>query len=92
MAAGQGLLEISSEPNPFLHVFTAKEVLALLNELISTHLHVLIEQVAAKHLLSVPVVQHVRCQEQETKSHLSDELHVLVVKEDVVVVEEEALS
>ena len=92
MASHESLLEISGEPNPFLHVFSTEEVLSLLDELICAHLDVLVEEVAAEHLLAVTVVQHVRGHEQQTQCALGDELHVLVVEEDVVVVEEQELS
>lgn len=91
MASHESLLEVSSEPNPFLHLLAAEEVLTLLDELISTHLHVLIEEVAAENLLSVAVVKNVGGHEEETESHLGHKLHVLVVEEDVIVVQEQEL-
>ena len=87
----QGLLEVGGEPDPLFHVLTAEEVLALLDELVGAHLHVLIEEVAAEDLLSVSVVQHVGGHEEEAEGALGHELHVLVVEEDVVVVQEQEL-
>ena len=92
MASHESLLKIGGEPDPSLHVFSAEEVLSLLDQLVGAHLHVLVEEVAAEHLLAVAVVQHVRGHEQQTQSALGHELHVLVVEEDVVVVEEKELT
>ncbi len=66
-------------------------MLSLLDELISAHLDVLIEKVAAEDLLAITIVQDVRGHEQQTKCSLGNELHVLVVEENVVVVEEQEL-
>jgi len=84
-------LEISSEPDPFLHVFSSQEVLSFLNKFISSHLHVLIEKITSQHLLSIFVIDHVRAGEEETKSALCSELEVLVVEEYIIVVEENQL-
>jgi uncharacterized protein YacL (UPF0231 family) len=67
-------------------------VLSLLDELVSAHLDILVEEVAAEDLLAVAVVKNVRSSEKETQSALGHELHVLVMEEDVVVVEEQELS
>lgn len=91
MASHQGLLEVGGEPDPALHVLSAEEVLALLDQLVSAHLDVLVEQVATKDLLAVSVVKDVGGPEQQTQGGLGNELHVLVVEEDVVVVEEQEL-
>ena len=92
MASHKSLLEVGGEPDPSLHVLSAEEVLSLLHQLVSAHLHVLVEEVAAEHLLAIAVVQHVRGHEQQTQGALGHELHVLVVEEDVVVVKEKELS
>jgi len=91
VASHKSLLEISSEPDPSLHVLTAEEVFAFLDEFISTHLHVLIEEVAAENLLAITVVQHVGGHEQQAQCALGHELHILVVEENVVVIEEQEL-
>jgi len=64
-------------------------MLSLLNEFISSHLDVLIEQVASKHLLSVLSIQHLGVQESITKHCFSDELEVLVMEEHIIVVKEQ---
>ena len=64
---------------------------AFLDKFVSAHLHILIEEIATQHLLAVTVVENVRSHEEETEGALCHELHVLVVEEDVVVVEEETL-
>jgi hypothetical protein len=92
VASHESLLEISGEPNPFFHVFSTEEVLSLLDELISAHLDVLVEKVAAEDLLAIAVVKNVGSSEKETQSALGHELHILVMEEDVVVVEEQELS
>lgn len=91
MASHESLLEVGGEPHPLLHVLSAEEVLSLLDELVSAHLHILVEEVAAEDLLAVAVVKNVRSSEKETQSALGHELHVLVMEEDVVVVEEQEL-
>ena len=92
VASHESLLEISGEPNPFFHVFSTEEVLSLLDELISAHLDVLVEKVAAEDLLAIAVVKNVGSSEKETQCALGHELHILVMEEDVVVVEEQELS
>ena len=91
MASDECLLEVSSEPDPLLHILTAEEVLSLLDELIGAHLYVLVEEVAAEDLFTIAVVQDIGCHEQQTESSFGNELQVLVVEEDVIVVEEEEL-
>ena len=91
MASHEGLLEVSGEPNPLLHVLSSEEVLSLLNELISAHLDVLVEEVAAEDLLAIAVVENVGGSEEKTQSALGHELHILVMEEDVVVVKEQEL-
>ena len=92
MASHESLLKIGGEPDPSLHVFSAEEVLSLLDKLVSAHLHVLVEEVAAEYLLAIAVVKNVRGSEKEAQGALGHELHVLVMEEDVVVVEEQELS
>ena len=92
VGSDEGLLEVGGEPHPSLHLLTAEKVLSLLDELIGAHLHVLIEEVAAEDLLAITVVQDVGGHKQHTEGGLGNELHVLVVEEDVVVVEEQELS
>ena len=89
VGTAEGLLKVGRVPDPPLHVLRPEHVLALLDELVSAHLHVLIEQIAAQDLLSVLVVDSIVGQEHETESGLGDKLHVLVVEENVVVVQEE---
>jgi len=91
VATHEGFLKIGSEPDPTLHVFSTEKVLSLLDKLIGTHLDVLIEEVATEDLLSVTIVEDVRGHEEKSKSSLGHELHVLVVEEDVIVVQEQAL-
>lgn len=92
MGSDECLLEVSSEPDPLLHILTAEEVLSLLHELIGAHLYILVEEVAAEDLFAVAVVQDVGGHEQQTEGGLGNELQVLVVEEDVIVVEEEELQ
>jgi hypothetical protein len=66
VGAHESLLEISGEPNPLLHVLGVEEGLTLADKLISTHLHVLVEQVAAENLLAILIVKLVASNEQET--------------------------
>ena len=66
-------------------------MLSFFNEFISTHLHVLVEQVTSENLLSIFVVDQVRAPEEKTQSALGYELQVFVVEENIVVVEEEEL-
>ena len=88
MGAHEGLLEIGGKPNPLLHLIAAQQVLTLLDKFISAHLNVFVEQIAAKYLLPVLVVELVANYEQKTKSGFGNELHVLVVEEQVVVIKE----
>lgn len=92
MASHEGLLEISGEPDPLLHLLASQEVLSFLHEFICSHLDVLIEQVTSEDLLSVLVVDQVRSAEQEAESALGHELVVFIVEEGIVVVEEQELS
>jgi hypothetical protein len=66
-------------------------VFSFLDELISTHLHVLVKQVASKHLLSVLEVDPIGGEEEESKSSLSGKMEVLIVEHYVVVVQEQKL-
>ena len=84
----EGLLEIGGEPNPFLHVLRVEEGLTFADKLVGAHLNVLVEKVAAENLLAILVVELVARNEQETEGSLGNELHVLVLEEDVVVVKE----
>ena len=63
VTSDESLLEISGPPDPLLHLFTSEEVLSLLDEFISSHLNVLIEQVASQNLLSVFIIKHLRVDE-----------------------------
>jgi hypothetical protein len=65
MASHKSLLEISSEPNPLLHVLTTEQVLSFLDKLISSHLDILIEQVTSKYLLSIFEIKSVRSEEKK---------------------------
>lgn len=89
MASHESLLEISSEPNPLLHLFASQERFSFLDQLVSSHLDVLVEEVASEDLLSVLEVKHVGHKEEQTKSGFSCELQVLIVEENVVVVKEQ---
>ena len=91
VASDECLLEVSSEPDPLLHILTAEEVLSLLDELIGAHLDVLVEEVAAEDLFAIAIVQDVGSHEQQAEGGLGNELQVLVVEEDVIVVEEQEL-
>ena len=64
---------------------------SLLNQLISSHLNILVEKVASKYLLSILVVDNVGTHEEKTKSGLSCELQILIVEECIVVVKEKEL-
>ena len=81
MCAHESLLEISREPNPFLHFFTAKQVFSFFDQLVSAHLNVLVKQIATQNLLSVLVIELVAHYEQKTEGGLGNKLHVLVVEE-----------
>ena len=80
------------EPEPLLHLGAPKQVLPFLNELIGSHLDILIEQVASENLLSIPGIDEVGGKEEDAESSLGDKLHVLVVEEEVVVVQEDELK
>ena len=56
MASDKSLLKISRIPNPLFHVFTFEGICSLFDKFISSHLNVLIEEVATENLLSVLVV------------------------------------
>ena len=89
--AAKSLLKIGSIPDPSLHFLGLEEVFSLSDELISAHLHVLIEQVTSEDLLSVFVVEQVGDREEAPHGQLGRELQVLVVEKDVVVVQEHEL-
>ena len=89
VAPDEGFLEVGGVPDPLLHLIALEEVLSLLDEFVSSHLNVLIEEVASENLLSVLGVQHLGVQESVTKHCLRDELEVLVMEEHVVVVQEQ---
>ena len=92
MTSDESLLEISRPPDPFLHFFTSEHVLSLPDEFISSHLNVLIEQVASQHLLSVLVINGLGMEERVSEDCLGDEVEVLVVEEVVIVVQEQETS
>jgi len=60
MGAHQSLLQVSGVPDPLFHLFTLEKVLAFLDQLVGTHLNVLVKQVAAEHLLPVLVIDLIR--------------------------------
>ena len=64
-------------------------MLSLLNEFISSHLNVLVEEIAPKDLLPVFSVQNLRMHESVTEHSLSYELEVPVVEEHIVIVQEQ---
>ena len=64
-------------------------MLSLLDEFISAHLNVLVEEIAPKDLLPVFSVQNLRMHESVTEHSLSYELEVPVVEEHIVVVKEQ---
>ena len=86
MSSHQSFLHVSSVPNPLLHGFSSEEGGSFLNELVSTHLNVLIEQVASQNLLAIFSIKHVGSEEHLNCEHLGDECEVLVLEEHVVVV------
>ncbi len=88
MSAHECLLEVGGEPNPLFHFLATKQVLTLLDQFVSTHLHVLVKQIAAQYLFPVLVVKLIAHNEQKTESGFSYELHILVVEEQVIVIEE----
>lgn len=89
VSAHKSFLEVGTVPNPTLHFVGVEELLTLFDELVSTHLHILVEEVAAEDLFAVLVVDGVGGGEEEHKHSLGWELHILVVEEDIVVVEED---
>ena len=89
VASDERLLEVSSVPDPLLHVSGLKHGLSLLHEFISAHLDVLVEEVAAEHLLAILVVHSIVSKEHQAKSGLGHKLHVLVVEVHVVIVKED---
>jgi len=89
VASDKSFFKIGSVPNPSLHIFTLEKMLSLGNKFISSHLDVLIEEVASKNLLSVLSVEHLWVQESISKNSLSDELEILVMEEHVVVIQEQ---
>ena len=86
MASHKSLLHVSGEPYPLFHFLTSQQVLSFLDKLVSSHLYVLVEQVASKDLFTILVVKHVGGHEEKSEGGLGHELHVLIVEEDVVVV------
>ena len=92
MASDESLLKIGSVPDPLLHLLSSEQVLSLLDQLVSSHLHILVEQVATEDLLPVLVVKGVGGQEEHAQGGLGHELQILVMEEGIVVVEEEELN
>ena len=89
VASNKSLLEVGRPPDELLHVLGLEHVLSLTDELISSHLDVLIKEVASKYLLSVLSVHKLGVHESVTHDGLGDKLEVLVVEEHVVVIEEQ---
>lgn len=89
MSTHEGFLKIGSVPDPLGHGFTSEEGLSLLDEFISTHLDVFIEEVATENLLAILVVDHVGSDEEHSQSDLGGVLHVLVMEVHVVIVKED---
>lgn len=92
VGAHEGFLEIGSVPDPSGHGLTSEEGLSLLDKLISSHLDVLVKEVATEDLLSVLVVDHVGGNEEHSKGDLGRVLQVLVVEVHVVIVKEDERS
>ena len=88
MTTSHSLLQVSSVPDPFLHLIATKQVLALSNKLISPQLNILVEEIATEHLLAILIVQEVAHDKEGTKGSLRHECQVLVMEHDIVVVEE----
>ena len=63
-------------------------MLSLFDEFISSHLDVLIEKVTSENLLSIFMVEGLRMEESISQYSFIDEVHILVVEEYVIVVEE----
>lgn len=74
MASDESLLKVSSVPDPLLHLLSSEQVLSLLDQLVSSHLHVLVEQVATEDLFPILVVEGVRGQEEHAQGGLGHEL------------------
>lgn len=92
VASHQGLLQVGAEPDPLLHGVASQQVLSLLHKFVSSHLDVLVEEVAAEDLLAILVVDEVGEVEEQAQGALGRELHVLVVEHHVVVVQEHQLQ
>ena len=89
MASHECLLQISSEPDPLLHLLATNQMFPFFNKLISSHLNIFIEKVAPEYLFAIFVVKQIGNEESETKGRLGHKFQVLVMEEDVVVVEED---
>lgn len=89
VAPGQGLLEVGGIPDPLGHGLALEQGLSLLDQLVGSHLDVLVEEVAPQHLLTVFKVDHVREDPGQAEGRLGHEGKVLVVEECSIVVEEE---
>ena len=63
VASDESLLQVSRPPNPLSHGWASEEMFSLLDEFVTSHLNVLIKQVASKNLLSVFVVELLRMDE-----------------------------
>ena len=88
MASDKSLLKISGVPNPFFHVVTFEGICSFLDKFISSHLNVLIEEVATENLLSVLIVYHLWVEESISKNSFVDKLHVSIVEHDIIVIQE----
>ena len=88
VASDQSLLEIGGVPDPFFHLLSLAEVSSFGDKFVSSHLNVLIEEVARENLLSVLIVYHLRMEEGISKDCFIDKLHVSVVEHDVIVIKE----
>jgi hypothetical protein len=64
---------------------------SFLNQLISSHLDVLVEQVASEDLLSVLKIDLIGEEEQKPKCCLSHKLQIFIVEKDVIIVKEQEL-
>ena len=89
MASDESFLQIGSVPDPSLHLISSEQMFSFSNELISSHLNVLIKEVATKNLLSVLVIEQLRVHQRQTQHALSCEEHVFIVEKDVVVIKEQ---
>ena len=88
MASDKSFFKIGSVPDPSLHIFTLEKMSSLGNKFISSHLDVLIEEVATEHLLSILIVDQLRVEESISEDSFIHELHVSVMEHDVIVVQE----